>query len=184
MDFFLFAYNILTAYLFGYAVFFIVSLVFKNHRLINFVDFSETKIPVVGLLISIILIVALFFIFYFDYYSNGYTSYSFPGQKVLLSYYQYVFLSILYFIVPTQLFRNYKVKNSIIFKAILILFFIIEFDWFLIEIEEFLKLRGPKAYYSYFSLGFYFRIFKMLIVYIVLNFILIKFFNRNAKPQL
>jgi len=183
MEFFLFAYNILTAYLFGYAVFFIVSLVFKNHRLINFVDFSESKIPVVGLLISIILIVALFFIFYDDYYSNGFTSYSFPGQKVLLSFYLYVFLSILYFIVPTQLFRNYKVKNSIIFKAILILFFIFEFDWLLIVIEEFLKLRGPKSYSTYFGLEFWIKILKMISVYLVLNYILIKFFNRNAKQK-
>ena len=56
MELFLFGYNILTAYLFGYAVFFIISNLIKNQRLSDFVGFSESLVPVFGLLIAFLLV--------------------------------------------------------------------------------------------------------------------------------
>ena len=179
MELFLFGYNILTAYLFGYAVFFIVSNLFKNQRLFDFVGYSESLVPVFGLLIAFLLIPGFFSVFYEDFFSIGYTTYSFPGQKIFSSIYVYSILSTLWFLLSTQLFRINRVKNSIIIKSILVLFFIFEFQWILIEIEEFLKLRGLKPYFSFPEFGI--RIFKKILVYLVLNFILFKFFKKNVN---
>jgi hypothetical protein len=179
MELFLFGYNILTAYLFGYAVFFIVSKFFKNQRLVEFVSFSESLVPVFGLLIAFISILGFGFVFYEDFFSIGYTTYSFPGQKIFPSFYVYSILTTLWFLLPTQLFRNDRVKNSIIIKSIVVLFFIFEFDWVLIEIEEFFKLRGSKSYFSFFEFGI--GMLKKLLVYLLLNFILFKLFKKNVN---
>ena len=179
MELFLFGYNILTAYLFGYAVFFIISNLIKNQRLSDFVDFSESLVPIFGLLIAFLLIPGFVSVFYKDFFSIGYTTYSFPGQKLFPSIYVYSILTALWFLFSTQLFRINRVKNSIIIKSILVLFFIFEFDWVLIEIEEFLKLRGPKSYFSFSEFGI--GILKKILVYFVLNFILFKFLKKNAN---
>jgi|688.fasta_scaffold748927_2 hypothetical protein len=184
MEFFLFAYNILTAYLFGYAVFFIVSLLFKNQNVKIFVDFSESKIPAIGLLLFFVFIIALSIEFCErTSFLGGLKQYSFSGDKLINDFFVYQLLNIAFLVIPTQLFRFKKVNKSTIFKLFFILFFIFNLDWILEEIEIYLNLSGPKVYCSYYSLNFYFRIFKMLIVYIGLNFILIKFFNRNAKQK-
>lgn len=185
MEFFLFSYKILTAYLFGYAVFFLFSLFYKNNKLKSFVDFSESKIPSVGLLILFIYLIVIFVEVYEDIgFLGGLKQYryGFFGDKLFSSFFVYQFLSFAFLILPTQLFRFDKVNKSIFLKLFLILFFLLELNWILEEIESYLNLSGSRVYCSNFYSPY--RIVKILIVYIVLNFILIKFFNRNAKPQL
>ena len=179
MELILFIHNILTAYLFGYAVFFIVSLIFKNQKFKNFVDFSETKIPVIGLLLFFIFIV-VFSVEFCERSSflGGLKQFSFPGDKLIKDFFLYQLLNVVFLILPSQFFRSNKVKESVIIKSILIIFFIFNLNWILEKVEIYLNLTSQKSYFSF----FYFSIskVKMILVFLVLNFILYKFFKKKC----
>ena len=113
MEFFLFAYNILTAYLFGYAVFFIVSLLFKNQNVKIFVDFSESKIPAIGLLLFFVFIIALSIEFCErTSFLGGLKQYSFSGDKLINDFFVYQLLNIAFWLFQLNYLDSKKLINQ------------------------------------------------------------------------
>lgn len=183
MELILFIDNIITAYLFGYAVFFILSKFIKYKFLDAFIDCTENKIPSFGIIYLINVLIGLF-ITYLEcsYEQNSLCFIDYPGEKIFKSFWVYSLIGVLFVFVPTQFFFFQKVLQSTKNKLFLIVFFLLDFDWLISEIEVMFHFIGSKSFNQFFDYFFYFKLIKSLVVYLILNFFIFKFFNRNVKP--
>ncbi len=149
--FFQITISCLNSYFFGYGILFCSLFLLGQSRKIELINTSFRIIPVLGLLLLFLTLFNWFLEFFRAYYSGTeYEQHSFIGYAAIYGSFWYTFFaSLLYAIIPTQLFWFKKIKNSRLIVFFISLLFIICFERILIFISSFHRDYLPSSWIMY-----------------------------------